>query len=51
VRVFDPARALDPLDEDFNWEALSASPEMDDVEVMQAWAAEEDARRAEDQEP
>jgi hypothetical protein len=51
VRVFDPARALDPLDEDFNWEAHSASPEMDDVEVMQAWAAEEDARRAEDQEP
>jgi YVTN family beta-propeller protein len=44
-RVFDPQRALDPLDEDFNWEALSASPEMDDVEVMQAWAREFDARR------
>ena len=31
-RVFNPERALDPLDEEFNWEALSESPIMDDVE-------------------
>jgi YVTN family beta-propeller protein len=36
--LFDPALALDPMDADFNWEALSESPEMDDVETMQAWA-------------
>ncbi len=43
--LFDPAKALDPLDEEFNWEALTESPVMDDVETMQAWAAEEDERR------
>ncbi len=46
-RLFDPAKALDPLDEEFDWEALDDSPVMDDIEVMQAWAAEEDARRQE----
>jgi hypothetical protein len=46
VRVFDPEKALDPLDENFNWEALAESPMMDDVEVMQAWAAKADAQRA-----
>jgi YVTN family beta-propeller protein len=44
-RVFDPQKALDPFDANFNWEALADSPVMDDVEVMQEWAAEEDARR------
>jgi len=44
-RVFDPRLALDPLDEDFNWEALSESPALDDVEVMQATAKEFDVRR------
>ena len=46
-RVFDPEKALDPLDEEFNWEALSESPVMDNVETMQEWAAEEDAKRLE----
>lgn len=45
LRVFDPQLALDPLDEDFNWEALSESPALDDVEVMQATAKEFDARQ------
>jgi len=44
-RVFDPQLALDPLDEDFNWEALAEGPALDDVEVMQATAEEFDARR------
>lgn len=32
LRIFDPALALDPLDEAFNWEAVEASPELDAVE-------------------
>jgi hypothetical protein len=36
--LFDPEKALDPLDAGFNWQALAESPEMDDVETMQAWA-------------
>jgi len=45
-RVFDPAKALDPLDEELQWEAPAESPVIDDVEVMQARAAVEDERRA-----
>jgi YVTN family beta-propeller protein len=45
-RLFDPNRALDPLDAEFNWQALTESPVMDDVETMKAWADSEDARRA-----
>ena len=45
LRVFDPQKALDPLDEDFNWAALAESPGLDDVEVMQAWSREVDAQR------
>lgn len=37
-RLFDPDLALDPFDAGFNWEALSESPVMDDVEVMRDWA-------------
>ncbi|UCG28347.1 MAG: hypothetical protein JSV24_03020, partial [Bacteroidales bacterium] len=33
-RIFDPQRALDPFDEEFNWEALEESPEIDNVEDM-----------------
>ncbi|MDA0684007.1 MAG: hypothetical protein O3A57_06225 [Bacteroidetes bacterium] len=46
VRMFDPAKALDPFDADFNWEALSESPVMDDVETMQEWSEEDEALRA-----
>jgi hypothetical protein len=45
LRIFDPQLALDPLDEGFNWEALSESPALDDVEVMQTTAKEFDARQ------
>jgi hypothetical protein len=37
--LFDPDAALDPLDEAFDWASLAESPALDDVEVMQAWAA------------
>jgi len=33
-RIFDPQKALDPFDEDFDWEAVKNSPEMDDVDDM-----------------
>ncbi|MGD8278003.1 MAG: hypothetical protein PVH00_08250 [Gemmatimonadota bacterium] len=45
LRIFDPQRALDPLDVDFNWQALSESPRLDDVAEMQRMAAEADRRR------
>ena len=31
-RVFDPQRALDPFDEDFDWKAVIESPKLDNVE-------------------
>jgi hypothetical protein len=33
-RVFDPVKALSPLNEKFDWEAFRESPEMDDPEDM-----------------
>ncbi len=45
MRIFDPQKALDPFDAAFDWDALAGSPGLDDVEVMQAWAREEDAKR------
>ena len=33
-RVFDPQRALDPFDANFDWTALEDSPEIDKVEDM-----------------
>ena len=30
-RIFDPALALTPLDEDFNWEAVKNAAELDGV--------------------
>ena len=43
-RVFDPQKALDPLDENFNWKALQESPRLDDPEVMQKWMREQEAK-------
>jgi YVTN family beta-propeller protein len=43
-RVFDPQKALDPLDEKFNWKALAESPLLDDPETIQGWMRE-DARK------
>jgi len=40
-RIFDPQRALDPLDEKFNWRALQESPLLDDPETIRGWMKEE----------
>lgn len=44
-RVFDPQKALDPLDEDFNWKALEESPALDHPAVMQEDMREDDEKR------
>ncbi|MBK7259287.1 MAG: chitobiase/beta-hexosaminidase C-terminal domain-containing protein [Ignavibacteriae bacterium] len=36
--IFDPEKAMTPLDENFDWEALFASPELDDPETMKEWS-------------
>ena len=46
-RIFDPQKALDPLDEDFKWEALKQSPKLDNPETMQKWMREDDKKREE----
>lgn len=40
-RLFDPQKALDPLDEKFNWKSLADSPKLDDPETIQKWMREE----------
>jgi hypothetical protein len=40
-RIFDPQKALDPLDEKFNWKALLDSPLLDDPETIRGWMEEE----------
>lgn len=42
-RVFDPAKALTPLNEKFDWEAFRESPELDDPEDMKK-AVKDDGR-------
>ena len=34
IRIFDPQKALTPLDEKFDWRSLSESPKLDDPEEM-----------------
>ena len=34
IRIFDPKKAMTPLDEKFDWEAVKNSVEMDDPEEM-----------------
>ena len=46
-RIFDPQKALDPLDENFNWKAVEESPEMDNVEDMKKAAKEQKEDRTE----
>lgn len=48
--IFQPQKALDPLDENFNWKSLEASPELDRVEDMIRESKEEDADRLENRE-
>jgi hypothetical protein len=42
-RIFDPTKAMDPLDEKFDWEAAKNSPELDDPEDIKK-AREADKR-------
>ncbi len=48
--MFDPQKALDPIDEKFDWKALEISPEMDNVEDMMRESKEQDEYRLEDRE-
>ncbi len=42
ARLFDPAKALTPFDEKFDWKALQKSAPLDKVEDMQKHSREED---------
>ncbi len=44
--IFDPSRALDPYDREFNWASLKESPEMDNMGVMQDQSHAADQERA-----
>jgi hypothetical protein len=48
-RIFDPEKALDPLDPDFDWEGYGDYPTIDDPNVMDEWAQREDKKREEHQ--
>lgn len=48
-RIFDPQKALTPLDEKFDWDAVKNSPLIDDVEDMQEDQKELPEYRLEDQ--
>ena len=48
-RVFDPRKALTPLDEKFDWKAIKESPLIDDVDDMQDDQKEKPEYRLEDQ--
>ncbi len=49
LRIFDPEKALTPLDEKFDWEAVKESPLIDDVNDMQEDQKEKPEYRLEDQ--
>ncbi len=49
-RIFDPEKAMDPFDKDFNWKAVEDSPEMDNVEDMIKDSKEQDKDRLENRE-
>jgi YVTN family beta-propeller protein len=48
-RIFDPQKALTPLDEKFDWEAVKNAPLIDDVKDMQEDQKEKKEYRLEDQ--
>jgi YVTN family beta-propeller protein len=50
IRIFDPQKALDPFDEDFDWKALEESPVMDNKEDMIKESKEKDEYRLENRE-
>ncbi len=49
-RIFEPQKALDPFDENFDWKALKESPEMDNMEDMIQESKERDEDRLENRE-
>lgn len=49
-RIFDPQKALDPLNEKFNWKSLKESPQIDNVKDMMREAKEQDKDRLENRE-
>ena len=49
-RIFEPQKALDPFDENFDWKALEESPEMDNKEDMIRESKEQDEFRLENRE-
>src|SRR5665648_346270 len=49
ARIFDPKKALTPLDENFDWKAVKESPLIDDVNNMQDDQKEKPEYRMEDQ--
>ena len=49
ARIFDPKKALTPLDENFDWEAVKQTPLIDDENDMQDDQKEKKEYRLEDQ--
>ncbi|MDP3915884.1 MAG: hypothetical protein Q8R96_19325 [Bacteroidota bacterium] len=49
ARIFDPKKALTPLDENFDWEAVKETPLIDDINDMQDDQKEKPEYRLEDQ--
>jgi YVTN family beta-propeller protein len=49
-RIFEPQKALDPFDENFDWKALKESPEMDNKNDMIRESKEKDKYRLENRE-
>ncbi len=50
ARIFDPQKAMDPLDEKFNWKAMKDSPIIDNVEDMYRESKEQDEYRLKNRE-
>jgi len=48
--MFDPHKALTPLDEKFDWKAVNESPKIDNVEDMLKDSKEQDKYRLENRE-
>ena len=48
--MFDPQKALDPFDEEFDWKAVEDSPKIDNVEDMLKESKEQDEFRLENRE-
>ncbi len=47
IRIFDPQKALDPLDENFDWEQLNKSPDIDNPIDMHRESKEQEEWRKE----